>query len=553
MKLVWRILTALLCLCTVMLSLSSCLALARLSSLERQTETETDGQVTQVPDLTTPGLFDFTLTDETKTRFDEQRKLCESLLSEGTDTERIEAEMAALEEIYYYTSEQSQIAYILYCCDPNDETASQNYLYAGDTASELYEEYLAMCKRLYESDSPYREAFFADWTQQEIDEMRNYSNAVTELTQANERILVSYRDLSDAEFDAQTPVLYYDLVNNNNAIAVAMGYENYYEYANRYEYARDYGTDEVAAMRAYASRYLVPLLQTVYTRFYESYTSLTKAEQTLLLDFLDSDYDALKTDYLDAYLDAVSAVGLGTEMRSLLEEERAVFTDYKESYSGAFTTYLSVAEIPVCYFGPGYQSTMTVAHEMGHYYAALYAGGMGTQLDLAELQSQGNEYLLLAAIEEMLDADVYEALEAYLVYDQLCSVLICLIVDEFEQCVYTESERFADPDRFDTVIEQICARYGGIEFISAYVVDINYYWRAVTLESPVYYLSYATSGLAALGLYVSADASFEPAVQTYLSLAQSDGTLGFCEAIAKAGLFSPFEEAVYTVLKSAFS
>ena len=222
--------------------------------------------------------------------------------------------------------------------------------------------------------------------------------------------------------------------------------------------------------------------------------------------------------------------------------------------AGAFTSYVYSTESPLCYFGPGYQSSLTVVHEMGHYYAATFEGGFDLPMDLAELQSQGNEWLMIAYLEKSFSSAAYEVLVDYMLYEQLCTVVICVIIDQFEQSVYqTDVSAISDPDYLDSIMRRVCSSYGGITFISEYVTDINYYWRAVVLENPVYYISYGTSGLAALGLYLLAESDFDTAVAAYIEMVETAPTQGFCEAIEGAGLFSPFQESTYAVLRAAFS
>ena len=75
----------------------------------------------------------------------------------------------------------------------------------------------------------------------------------------------------------------------------------------------------------------------------------------------------------------------------------------------------------------------------------------------------------------------------------------------------------------------------------------------MVLESPVYYISYASSGRAALGLYLKADSDFRASVTAYVEMVKAAPTQGFCEAIEGAGLFSPFKESTYIALRAAFS
>ena len=76
------------------------------------------------------------------------------------------------------------------------------------------------------------------------------------------------------------------------------------------------------------------------------------------------------------------------------------------------------------------------------------------------------------------------------------------------------------------------------------------YWRVVCIESPVYDISYAVSGLSALELYAHAqENSYESAQEIYLYLASEvDKELGFFEQLTLAGLSLPTETNIYSKL-----
>lgn len=557
MKHILRVLSLMLCICILSASLTSCFFLARFSSMIDRVEFETNDEQPPLEDtdfeIDGDNPLRYSLTDAHAAHFARQLALCESLLLEGSDVAAIEAAMETLEKQYDYVATQSRIAYLLYCCDLTDEKASEDYLFATDMVADIYEGYISLCRKLDESSSPYRETFFSDWTEAELADMRNYSDEATELQRENEELLVAYRALTDEAFMSEAPSYYLQLAENNNAIAELNGYRNYYEYAYERIYLRDYDAQDVAAMRTYVSQVIVPMVKTVYERFQRNFQVLSEAEQHFVINFLEDDYDSFRQNYVQMYLNVVPT-DMGMTMKSMLEEGSSVFSDGENAMEGAYTTYLYSTDTPICYFGPGYQSTLTVIHEMGHYYAATFEDGFGLPMDLAELQSQGNEWLMIAYLDEFLSADIYEVLLDYLLYEQLSTVVICVIVDQFEEAVYsTDVSAISAPTFLDSLMRDVCTSYGGTSFVSKYLTDINYYWRAVVLESPVYYISYATSGLAALGLYLKADSDFRASVTAYVEMVKAAPTQGFCEAIEGAGLFSPFKESTYIALRAAFS
>ena len=138
----------------------------------------------------------------------------------------------------------------------------------------------------------------------------------------------------------------------------------------------------------------------------------------------------------------------------------------------------------MCYFGPGYQSLSTIVHELGHYYSFFVNEGEDTALDFAEVQSQGNEMMLLAHMMSGSENNVIRAFASYQISNMLMTTIICCIIDEFEQYVYTHE--IVDPVvELDPIITQITATYEVSGFDMDEVTDMTQYWRMVVIESPV--------------------------------------------------------------------
>ena len=551
MKRILRVLALFLCVCILTLSSTSCVTFLRLSELreeyaEKNTEAPIYSEEGESP-------LTFSLTKADADRYATLLEEFRALAMAGEDKAAIEAAEAALEELYYDISTQAQIAYLLYCCDMSDETASENYLFASEMSSKAYGDYTAACRALYESDSAIRDEFFQDWSEEEISEMQNYSEEITALTQENDRLLVEYRELSDENFINDAPAYFLKLVKNNTRVASLMGFDSYYEYAHERTYDRDYGSEELTAMRSYVKTYIAPYVDDLYLAFDSSYRGMSSFRQRKVYNFLYADYDSAG-NYVKTYLSSLPE-DMRERMSGMLKRSGSVFAEGENAYQGAFTAFLYDREKPFCYFGPEYQSTNTVVHEMGHYYAACFGSGYRTPMDLAEVQSQANEWLMLASLAGNTDQRVLEALQYYLVYDLYVTVVASMIVDEFEERVYRDGGKtYTTAESLDALMRDVCLAYGGIDFVEEYVTDIQYYWRIVAVESPVYYVSYATSGVVALEFYLNAQSDFAAAVEAYAALTErGDHTVAFCEAIGEAGLLGAFCEETYKRFQQAFS
>lgn len=559
MKRYLRYLALLLCICIVTASLSSCMAVFRVySELEQMVGDaleDADGSDAGNPSQDGEKLpLEYTLTDADRVEFDRLLEICRTLTLQGTDGTAIDEAWETLEDHYYHIATQAQIAYILYCWDQNDKSLSDAYLYASEMSSDVYADYMALCQEIDTSNSPYRDEFFSDWTEEEIEEMRSYSDSLSELYDANDRILVEFRELGDENFDNRAAELYYQTVLNNNRIAELNGYENYYAYAYDKVYLRDYSTEDIRALHQLGATQLVPLFKRAMAEFRASYEKLNSVEQTFLSSLLYSDYDTLAHNYVKDYIDATPE-SMKAAMESMFLPGNSLFTDSESSYAGAFTGMLYEYEKPFCYFGPGYQSCDTVIHELGHYYAEQFHIDDSLAMDLAEVHSQGNEMLFLVFLEDQVSEGVYKTLVSYLLLDALSTIILCLIIDEFEMLVYQNSDPIKNPAiKLDALMDQVVDQYGGRAFLTENIGDPFHYWRRVTIESPVYYISYAVSGIAAIELYAVADEDYDAAMGAYRTLVEeATPSDGFLAALQKAGLGSPFESATVEKIRALFA
>ena len=122
--------------------------------------------------------------------------------------------------------------------------------------------------------------------------------------------------------------------------------------------------------------------------------------------------------------------------------------------------------------------------------------------------------------------------------------MICLIIDEFEQRVYSlESVEGFTAGDFDAILEEVCVQYGGMRRITDNITDVQSYWRMIALEAPVYYISYAVSLTEALNIYAIACEDEAKAHEVYKFIVEDAiPEDGFLITLEKAGLSSPFDE-----------
>ena len=496
-----------------------------------------------------PAELVYEMTESDVEKFYELLEQCEELALANEDSDTVMDVSDALDDHFEYMDAQSSIATVLYYSDLKDEEASQLYLDCTDIITQAYNDYMEMAKRLYDADFPAKEAFFEEWTEQDLATLKAYTSEVMELEQRNSEIEVAYQDMQDSDtmYEDMVP-LYIEMVQNNNRIAQIYGYDNYYTYAYELVYYRDYGSEQISRMRSFVSNYLPDAAERTMTGFLRSMEELGMVDQLSLSNFLLQTYDPTYKDEIAEYFAALPAQARD-DMLDMFNGNIVMMDEAKNAREGAFTTTIG-PDRSICFFGPGYSNALTILHEVGHYYGSKHAALGELPLDLAETQSQGNEWLFMAFMKDHMGDDLYDAVVNYKTFNDMATILICVIVDEFEERVYSHPDVASlTSDDLDAIMAEVCENYGGMDFLEENVTDIQTYWRMVVVEQPVYYISYGVSAIAAMNLYTEAAEDFYTAVDIYRGLIEEvDLDSGFLGNLESAGLNGPFDEEVYKSL-----
>lgn len=521
-------------------------------------ETQTSTETTEATEATKPSedlpsaeeLLVYTLTQEELSKYYADLESCKTMALEGTDREGLEALSDSLDEQYENIQKQQTIAFVNYSRDQTDEEATQLHLDATDKLTKAYDAMMLMLREVNASDSPIKDVLFEDWTEEDLKMLSAYTSEIAQLEKENEELVVQYQALSQEELAEGIIPLYQKLIANNNRIAQIYGYDNYYTYGYDVVYARDYTTDTVQQARDYAIKYLVPTVPAILQEFALGFQRLTQAEQQVVIAFMEESYQDTDKDYVNLYIDSLPQ-DLQAVMNHLWQYDRAIFADNDGAKEGAFT--VNIGDDAICFFGPGYDSTLTLVHEMGHYASTLNLDLDECPMDLAELHSQGNEWLFMNELQDALDPKVYAVIRDYKMYMDMCTILVSFMVDDFEERIYTTDVSGYTREDFDAVAEEVCQAYGGADFVNNYLTDFQSYWRLVVMESPVYYVSYAMSDVAALNLYTIASQDTEKAYEIYGHLLKDvDLDLGFQENLKKVGLSGPFDSEVYEAIAKMY-
>ena len=501
--------------------------------------------------------FEYTLSASDTEEFE---ALCDALVDVCLGNRDVYGIISALEKMIdklTYFSWQSQVGQVLYGIDasvgrPLFEAASAAY-------DDAYHGYIACLKEIYESDAAYAKAVvFSGWSADDFEVFETDTSELSELESANSAltndayVLVErYLSGSVGEWDyAGLDAIYTEMVANYQAIAEFYGYADYYGYASAEIYGRDYTAAEREAFRSYVKEYIVPLYTSTYARFYELLDALDNENYNLLHLYMLYSYFETDTDYIGMYIDSYGGE-LHELMNGMMNSPSVIFDSEGASPYTAFVGYSRYYETPYAFFSYDYQDMMTIVHEMGHYVSRVHLGSSELSMDVKEIHSQGNEWLYLVFLADYIDEELYEAMTVYHLLNSLDTIIHAALVDEFEERVYTALTPVTD---FAGIAVELAEEYGGWDFLcSVSSMDPYMYIQYVATQNPLYYLSYATSGVASLGFYVLGAEDYEGAQEAYRLLQEEIGEHdSFGEIIEAVGLYSPFDIETYIALVEFF-
>ena len=238
----------------------------------------------------------------------------------------------------------------------------------------------------------------------------------------------------------------------------------------------------------------------------------------------------------------------------MLRNELYDFKVDENKMEGSFTTYFSDYETPYMFTQWTGDPTCptTFIHETGHftnyYWNAQVGWSRGTNLDLAEIDSQSLPLLMIPKFGTLYgryaDLAVKEALN-----DAMYAIISGCMEDEFQQAVYETPNM--DLDEMNQIYLKICKDYG-FEMLYGYT---GVEWAAIphSFQSPMYYISYATSMIPALEIWKLSTEDYEFAKSVYFSVLLRDNDLPFRRVLSKNGLKDIFIESTIKEIADALS
>ena len=489
----------------------------------------------------------------------------------------VDALHTELYEMILNAISQRQLAEIAYYCDMDNTELEETYSYMMDYHTAVVAKFYTLSRPFY--DSCYRDFYYYGMTEEEINAFLFDSDAIsnpeyTALKERNNAIEVEFLALSEMEQKVKVAELYAEFAANNNAMAKLMGYENYLEYAYENVYGRDYTYEDAAALAQFVKEYLSPVFQKVWKTWDTLYITDQKDIDTYNTQVQNSFFsDITGNTLVNDYIDLLEFQSNAEKMISFSDEFNKLMGDgnmFRGDYEGAFVTTISGVNIPVAYFGKGYDAAFTIVHEFGHYMNEIYSADVAEEFDeftqsydLLEMHSQGNELLYLAYLKENsgFTEIAQHIIETYTLVNMFYIVMAGMTIDTFEQAIYLNEYEglnadviMADGqityDEYDFLYKSICTDFGAVDVIG------DYWQYGMTITSACYYVSYSVSAISVLQLYEMANTDgFDVAKDAYLKLftyVDENPEMTMEEILTYAGMLSFEDEQLYKNLNEYF-
>ena len=439
--------------------------------------------------------------------------------------------------------DQEILAYLEYCNDAANEELYDDY-------NELYlmiieyadEAYMAMKEILA---GPCGEEFaeyigedmvleledYEELTDQELEWADQENELIAEYNAAYEEFEAS--GSSDySELNETAGPIYVELVALRTEMAQYYGYENYAEYADAEIYDRDYSTEEAEILHSAVKEISEEYFSMLYGSY--AYFGLYYYGEAFTADELIDTaytYGAEISSYITETLDIM----IENDMFDIAEDDARINTSFSTVFSsGAPVLFINM---------DGWSDFQTMTHELGHCVNSYLTADRGGMLisdgsgcyDILEIHSNGLEALYTDCYD-----DIFGSLSDYAYSFTLMELMVNVtdgaIYDEFQREVYENPDMTLD--QINSLFEEIQTEYG-----NPYANE--YSWVAVphNFESPMYYISYSTSALAALQIWALSLENYNEAVSIWEEIVSTDAAaIGYLELLEDTGLGSFVDE-----------
>lgn len=454
-----------------------------------------------------------------------------------------------VQDFYYEVDDANLIEDLEYSIYGKDEnlTKSENFYNISTEILEWFNdvEHIAF-------NNSYKEKLWENKTDEEILDIigKDLPDEYFELSRNLKSLENSFLELdeSDDNFKSDVDDIFVQYVSSGNEFAKLSEYDNYLEYLYKEEYERDYSVKDTEDFYEYTEKYIVPYLISLKEKRDNLKNVLTKEEKSIVSNFFGGDsFKEERFSYIEQYKDYMGGI-IKEAFDNLFKEDGCYFISYEDdSLDGAYQN--SINNTPYVFYGSGYHDSLTIVHEFGHYTDDLLGTSKVNAYDLLETHSQANELLFLDYYRSINNyrKEVNDYIYYYGIYDKLLTVFISSFVNEVEKRCY-ESTDLKKGD----LIKEIEKMYSENDNLSkAYPLSrMISYVVYVTMYSPGYYISYATSSLGSCYIEKIANDNFDAGKEMFYKLFKYENCDTYREVYEYAGVKDPFEEELFQVVAS---
>ena len=484
--------------------------------------------------VTRTAFADMTYTRPDVSKLEAMAKECE----EAAATAKIASQLA--EQVWEFYGQYNSfytnynLATIHHYRDVTDIYWQQEYNYCMEKTSTLqaalenlhYALAKSPLREELEAADLFGEGYFDDYEGESV-----WDPTFTAMMEEEDRLVTRYNELSgnmpegygqlQDYYDIYAPQIlevFAQLVALRQEIAAYAGYDDYVQFAYDFYYYRDYTPQQAEAYCAEIRDALVPLYRQLNNSNFWSVVG-------------DSCTERETYSYVQDMANAMG--GTAKEAFQVMETLELSDTTYSSNkYNVSFEVFLTSYGVPYLFVNPsGWErDKLTFAHEFGHFCSDYAAGGSQAGVDVAEVFSQGLEYLSLSYGQQ--DRELARLKMA----DSLCIYVEQAAYAAFEQQVYSLEGDDLSPEGICGLFEEIMNEYGfdSVGYDPRGLVDIVHFFLY-----PQYVISYVVSNDAALQLYQKEQTKAGAGLKIWEnSLATEQGY--FLAFLEEAGLDSPF-------------
>ncbi len=463
----------------------------------------------------------------------------------GYDEEEMLSDLNTIAYAVAYMQDMCQIANILYQCDTSDDNYFNEMAYSQNIYYKTYDMFNESVK--YAAGiSKYYTKLSDELGKDTVDMYLNYDGSESEAdavysNKVNEYINQYYTLVNDdSSTEEQFADLYLEMVKYNNDYANSQVSTDYMQFAYDYMYSRDYTIEEAKSLCNSVAENMSVLYNDmiddiVSDSLWNDYSALSYTKDELF-NFLGSTIENISPeikqafDYMDDY-----------ETYSIESAQ-----DGKNRADGAFTAYFSSIGSPYIFINTNenYDDVMTFVHEFGHYNEMYQSGTNGNSLDLSEISSQALEFLYIPYYSQIYGEQYSDLSEKISVSNIMWAVSSGCMIAEFEMSVYENP---------DMTSAELIKLYDDLEVKYNLEERIDWYYVSHLFEQPGYYISYATSGIAAFEIWNTSLTDRQSAIDSYIELSSNGSSGDFREVLSSSGMNDIFEKQTLLNISGSIS